>query len=108
MDRGYWLLAGFVLAFLVVGGGIYIALAGQNAHSSAAYLDVDRAEGNVSANETIAFEALSPAQQELFERARNTTAMVEIQSDVEDDAFVDNTHVRYRNRTYRVAVAVGD
>ena len=108
MDRGYWLLAGSVLAFLVVGGGIYIALAGQNAHSSAMYLEVEPAEGNASANETVAFEDLSPSQQDLFERARNSTDYVEIPPNVPADVFIDNRYVRYRNRTYETAVFVGD
>ncbi|MBX0284949.1 hypothetical protein EGH22_01295 [Halomicroarcula sp. F28] len=106
MDRRTWLLAGCVLAFLVVGGGIYIGLAGQNAHGSAAYLDVEPAEGNVSANETVAFEELSPAQQELFERARNSSELVEISADLDYTVFAENRYVHYQNRTYEVAVAV--
>jgi len=106
MDRGYWLLAGAVLILLVVAGGIYIGVAGQNAHNSAEYLQVEPAEGNISANETVAFEELSPAQQDLFERARNTSEITEISADTDYDVFIDNRHVRYRNRTYDVAVAV--
>lgn len=106
MGRGYWLLAGAVLIHLVVGGGVYIALAGQNAHSNARYLDARPADGNVYLNETVAFEDLSPAQQKAFQRARNSTEMVEIPADLDGDVFIDNRYVRYQNRTYEVAVAV--
>ncbi|MDS0283056.1 hypothetical protein [Haloarcula onubensis] len=108
MDRGYWLLAGCALTLAVGGFGAYAIFAGQNTHSSAAYLDVDTADGNVSGNETVAFDDLSPAQQEVFERARNSTEMVDIPPDTDYVVFVDNHYVRYRNRTYQVAVAVGN
>ncbi|MBX0303573.1 hypothetical protein [Haloarcula salinisoli] len=72
----------------------------------AAYLDVEPAEGNVSANETVAFEELSPAQQELFERARNSSELVEIPGDLDYTVFAENRYVHYQNRTYEVAVAV--
>lgn len=95
-----------MLALLLTAGAVYAALIGQNAHSNARYLDVDPAEGTVSANETVAFEDLSPAQQEQFERARNSTEIIEIPAGLDADAFIDNRYVRYQNRTYDVAVAV--
>ena len=107
MDRRYRL--GIVSLVLVVlaGAGVYVFIAGQNAHSSDAYLQVVPAEGNVSANETVAFEQLSPAQGDLFERARNTTEIVEIPPDLDYGVFVDNRYVQYRNRTDETAVMVG-
>lgn len=107
MQRRLPLAIAGVAVLLVAGAGLYVSLAGQNAHSSAASLDVRPADGNVSVNDTVAFADLSPAQRELFDRARNTTDVVEIPPDVSEDAFVDNRYVRYENRTYETAVIVG-
>jgi len=107
MNRRYRIGIAGVALLLLVGASIYVFIAGQNSHSSTAYLDVEPAEGNVSANETVAFEQLSPAQQDLFERARNTTEMVEIPPELSEDVFTDNRYVRYRNRTYETTVIVG-
>ncbi|MDS0259099.1 hypothetical protein NDI56_06805 [Haloarcula sp. S1CR25-12] len=104
MRRRHWLGLGCLLVLLVTGA--YVSLAGQSSRGSAAFLDIEPADGTVPENETVAFTELSPAQQDLFERARNTTETVEIPPDVDDDAFADNRYVRYQNRTYETIVAV--
>jgi hypothetical protein len=106
MDRGSWLLAAVTLALVLVGGVAYVTLPDQNTDSTTGTLDASPADGTATANETVAFEALSPDQQALFERASNSTGAVDIPSDVSRDPFVDYRYVRYQNRTYEVAVAV--
>jgi len=105
MDRARWLAIGCALLLLV--GGVYTVLGDrQPDRSPATYLDVSPVEGTVPANQTVGFTELSPEQQRLFERAHNTTGMVEITSDPAHDAFVETRYVRYENRTYATAVAV--
>ncbi|WP_262178223.1 hypothetical protein [Haloarcula laminariae] len=106
MDRGTRLLAATALALLVVGGGAYVAFAGGDEPSSAGSLTVAPVDGTPTASETVAFEALSSDQRELFERARNGSSAVDIPSNVSYEVFVDHRYVRYQNRTYEVAVAV--
>jgi len=106
MDCGSWLLAGCLLALLIVGGGAAVTLTNQTATDSTATLVVRPADGTASANETVAVGALTPAQRDLFERARNTTEPIDIPSDVSRDPFVEYWYVRGDNWTYEVAVAV--
>jgi len=104
MRRRHWLGLGCLLVLLVTGA--YVSLADQDSQGSAAFLDVEPADRTVPENETVAFADLSPAHQDLFGRARNTTDTVEIPPDVDDDAFADNRYVRYQNRTYETIVIV--
>jgi len=106
MDRATWLLVGSLVALLLAGGGICVALTGQNTGDTTATLDVSPADGTATANETVAFDDLSPARRDTFERARNTTDSVDVPSTVSYGVFANYGYVRYGNRTYETAVAV--
>lgn len=106
MDRGYRLLAAATLALVLVSGAAYVTLDDRSTDSTAGSLTVSPADGDASANETLAFASLSPDQRALFERARNSTGAVDIPPNVSYGVFVDHRYVRCQNRTYEVAVAV--
>mgnify|MGYP000509956886 CR=1 FL=1 len=105
MDNRHWIVIGVALAFAVplAGLGVYDSLNDPND----ATLYVDDPGRDIPANETIAFESLSTAQQQEFERALDSNkGYVSIPRDVNRTAWIEHQGVRYENETYGVGVAV--
>jgi hypothetical protein len=106
MQRRYWLGVGLAVVLAVAVG--WVALISLSGLDGGYYLDAAPADGNVSANDTIAYETLSPEQRRVFESAVNADSMVEIPDSVDENVFIDNRYVSYENRTYEVMVASSD
>lgn len=111
MDRRYWLVAGVVASLLVVGGAALVAdrPAGPDPPDESAddvYVQVERVTDPVPDSETVAYESLTPEQQDLFESALADGGLVPVPDGADSSAWYDIDYVRYRNETYEVLVAV--
>ena len=105
MKHRYWIGLTLVLFLGVSVGGVYLIGTDSGGHSSARYLDVSRIDGDESRNQTVAFSALTPRQQHVFEAALNDT-LERIPDDVNGQVWIEYRCIRYQNQTYRVVVAV--
>lgn len=109
MDRHRWTGLGVAVAVVLGAVVLFFALGGADpgGQEHVAYLDVQRANGSVPAEETVAFSALAPGQQGAFENAlADEDGYVRIPVDVDEEVWVQHRYVRYQNETYHVAVAV--
>jgi len=105
VDKRHWIVIGVVLAFTLP----FLGLAVVDLHSdpNEATLFVDGSGPAIAANETVPFDSLSTAQQQVFERAlRSEDGIAPIPRDVNRTAWIEHRGVRYENETYEAVVAV--
>lgn len=99
-----WTVA-FVIVILVITVGVELGLDSITPDQESQYdLHVTQANGNVSSDEIVQFEELTPGQQRVFK-----DALLQGNTDVPDTVsvqlWIDNRYVRYQDRTYRTAVS---
>lgn len=81
-------------------------LAPINGHDGGYHLYTAQADNPDSGTETVRYTTLSPDQQWVFDRARAADGQgLEIPPEVDKEVWFDYRYVRYRNQTYRAAVA---
>ncbi|MFB6142015.1 MAG: hypothetical protein ABEJ30_01580 [Halorientalis sp.] len=107
MERRHWAALGIGLLLVVGAGAAFLAAPALGGQGGDAHLTVSAAERGASGNETVAFSTLTTDQQRVFEEALDAPdGTVEVPADVDERVWIEHRYVAYRNRSYRVAVAM--
>lgn len=104
-DRGVGPLVavGALLVAVVAAGFLVFALGGDPAPSD--QLHVEQADANAIDGPVIEYDDMTADQRAIFEAALSD-GQETIPAGVDGSVWIDNRGVRYRNRTYHVAVSV--
>ncbi|WP_188879947.1 hypothetical protein [Halarchaeum nitratireducens] len=89
--------------YVLVAGGL-IVLAGCAATSSPEHLHVQQADGNISADNVVQFDELTPAQQRVFKDALQK-GIADVPNNVSIDPWTHYRYVKYHNNTYEAVVS---